>query len=162
MSDHPLHILYSDHHGWLKDWLRKRLGNHSDAADLAHDTFLRVLGSGTPAPADRPRAYLCTIAKGLVVDLARRRALERAYHATLAALPPQEVPSLEAQAAMKEALFEIDALLAGLGGKVRQAFLLSRLEDLPYPEIARRMGVSVRSVHTYVARAMEHCCLLLP
>ena len=158
----PMHVLYCDHHGWLQDWLRKRLGNHFDAADLAHDTFLRVLKAQARTPPDRPRAYLCTIAKGLVVDLARRRALERAYHEALAALPRQDVPSLEAQAVMKDALFEIDAMLAGLGGKVRQAFLLSRLEGLPYPEIARRMGISPRSVHNYVARAMEHCCLLLP
>ena len=31
--------LYEGHHGWLRNWLRKRLGNSFDAADLAQDTF---------------------------------------------------------------------------------------------------------------------------
>ena len=35
--------LYCDHHGWLKGWLRQRLGNSCDAADLAQDTFVRVI-----------------------------------------------------------------------------------------------------------------------
>ncbi|MCH1999596.1 RNA polymerase subunit sigma, partial [Achromobacter xylosoxidans] len=33
--------IYREHHGWLSAWLRKKLGNSFDAADLAHDTFLR-------------------------------------------------------------------------------------------------------------------------
>jgi len=158
----PIHALYRDHHGWLQDWLRRKLGNHFDAADLAHDTFVRVLKAPERSQPEQPRAYLCTIAKGLLVDLARRRTLERAYHEVLAALPRQDVPSLEVQAIMKDALFEMDQMLAGLGGKVREAFILSRFEGLPYREIARRMGISPRSVQTYVARAMEECCLLMP
>ena len=43
-----LHALYSDHHGWLLGWLRRRLGNAADAADLAHDAFLRLIVR--PAP----------------------------------------------------------------------------------------------------------------
>ena len=35
--------LYSTHHGWLHNWLRAKLGNSFDAADLAQDTFIRVL-----------------------------------------------------------------------------------------------------------------------
>ena len=42
--DHSaLHRLYSEHNGWLKGWLRVRLGNAADAADLAQDTFIRVM-----------------------------------------------------------------------------------------------------------------------
>ncbi len=36
--------LYRAHHGWLQSWLSKKLGSSFDAADLAQDTFLRVLG----------------------------------------------------------------------------------------------------------------------
>ena len=46
----PLHreisTLYAGHHGWLQGWLRSRLGNAFDAADLAQDTFVRILVSG--------------------------------------------------------------------------------------------------------------------
>lgn len=48
--------LYSEHHGWLQNWLSRRLGCPSLAADLAQDTFVRLLSHprqlnnlGTPA-----------------------------------------------------------------------------------------------------------------
>lgn len=30
-----IQVLYRDHHGWLTAWLRRRLGNTGDVADLA-------------------------------------------------------------------------------------------------------------------------------
>ena len=36
----------------------------------------------------------------------------------------------------------------------REAFLLHRLEDLSYPQIARRMGVSIKAVEKHMALAM--------
>jgi RNA polymerase sigma-70 factor (ECF subfamily) len=71
--------LYASHEGWLQSWLRQRLGSAFDAADLAHDTFVRVLLKRRIEVEEglkTPRAYLSTIAHGLVVDLWRRRALE--------------------------------------------------------------------------------------
>lgn len=67
--------LYQHHSCWLTDWLRRRLGCPHRAADLAHDTFERLLGMHAPAGLREPRAFLTTIARGLVVDHRRREAL---------------------------------------------------------------------------------------
>lgn len=81
--------LYSDHHGWLLGWLRKRLGNAFDAADLTQDTYVRLLGrSGAEIQAIRePRALLMTIAQGLAANLYRKRCVEQAYLDALALIP---------------------------------------------------------------------------
>ncbi len=71
--------LYAAHHGWLQGWLRRRLGNGADAADLAQDTFVRILGVRDLAGVQEPRAYLTTVAKGVLVNWYKRQALERAY-----------------------------------------------------------------------------------
>src|SRR6218665_2872486 len=120
-----VHSLYSDHHGGLEGWLRKRMGNAFDAADLAQDTFVRVIKARSALDIREPRHYLSTIAKGLLVDLFRRRALEQAYLDALACVPEAEQPSLEEQAILLEALQEIDRMLDGLGAKVKQNFILS-------------------------------------
>ena len=75
--------------------------------------------------------------------------------------PRNKPPSPEDQAQAQQALLEVDALLRALPTKVRQAFLLAQLEELPYAEIARRLGISHRTVSNYLTRAMEHCCLAL-
>lgn len=71
--------LYSDHHGWLHSWLRKKLGCTHSAADLAQDTFLRLLGQRQALDLSQSRALLTHIAKGLMVDYWRRLDVERAY-----------------------------------------------------------------------------------
>jgi RNA polymerase sigma-70 factor (ECF subfamily) len=52
-------------------------------------------------------------------------------------------------------------MLQGLAPKVREAFILAQFEELSYPEIAERLGISLRTVSNYLTRAMEHCCLAL-
>lgn len=39
LAAYRIRILYTDHHGWLYGWLRRKFGNVCDVADLAHDTF---------------------------------------------------------------------------------------------------------------------------
>ena len=153
--------LYGDHHGWLLGWLRRKLGNSNDAADLAQDTFTRVLGR--PRELDQlrePRAWLTTIAQGLVVDHVRRRTLERACLEAIASLPEPQAPSSETRLLLVEALVRIDAMLDGLAPKARTAFLLSRLDGLGYAEIAQRLQVSLSSVEKYMAMAIRHCVSL--
>ncbi|MCK9504846.1 MAG: sigma-70 family RNA polymerase sigma factor [Porticoccaceae bacterium] len=155
-----LDSLYSNHHGWLLGWLRGRLGNVMDAEDLAQDTFVRVIRAPRQGSEIRePRHFLLTIARGLTIDLFRKRTLERQYLEVLATLPEPQWPSEEERALAIEALMELDAMLCGLGANVRQAFLLSQLDGRNYHQIAEELEVSLRTVNTYMAKAMEHCCL---
>jgi len=155
-----LNDLYCDHHGWLHGWLRKRLGNGFDAADLAQDTFVRVLKARNALEIREPRPYLSRVANGLLVDLFRRRSLEKAYLEALACMPELTQPSLEEQAIMLQALLEIERMLDGLGARVRQTFILSQFDGLTYAQIAERLGISLRTVNNHMAKAMEHCCLM--
>ncbi len=150
--------LYRAHHGWLEGWLRGKLGPSQDhAADLAHDTFVRVLHKQLLAPLHSPRPFLVTIARGLMIDLFRRQDLERAYLEVLASQPEPQAPSPEQQALVIETLLQVDAMLDGLGSRPKQAFLLAQLDGMSYPDIARTLGVSVSSVKNYMVKALTHC-----
>ena len=153
-------VLYVEHSTWLHGWLRKRMGSHCDAADLVQDTFVKLLKARTAEPIREPRHYLSKVAKGLMIDLFRRRSLEQAYLETLASLPAEYMPSAEAQVTVFETLVELDRLLAGLGSKVREVFVLAQLDGLPYAQIATRLGISLRTVNNHMAKAMEHVCLM--
>lgn len=153
----PVDGLYRDHRPWLFGWLRRRLGCEHRAEDLAQDVFLRVIQGRKAVRANEARALLTTIARGLVVDHQRHAALERAYLAYLAAIPEAYAPSPEEQAGQLQSLARLDRLLDGLPPKARSAFLLSQLDGLTYPEIARRLEVSLSSVQQYMVRAMTAC-----
>jgi RNA polymerase sigma-19 factor, ECF subfamily len=158
LAQQTIHALYCDHHGWLQAWLRRKLGDAFVAADLAHDTFVRIVARRT-VQCEEPRAYLSTIARGLLVDHWRRQDVERAWLDTLAALPEPLAPSPEERALLLEALYRIDAMLDALRPKVREAFLLSQLDGLSYREIGERLGVGERMVKKYMAQAMLHCLM---
>lgn len=155
-----VHTLYSDHHDWLKSWLRRRLGCPEQAADLAHDTFIRILSKPEPVAIREPRAFLTRVAQGLVANFNRRQHLERAYLEALALLPEPLMPAPESQAIMFETLLEIDRLLDGLPQLVRRAFLLSQLDGLGQAEIAGQLGISIPTVKRYVAKALVACCFV--
>jgi len=162
---HPLHRLYVAHHPWLQDWLRWRVGCPHEAADLAQDTFTRLLQAlarGTlpdPHLLRQPRAFLATTARRLLIDEVRRREIERACLEALAHTRAHEasVPSPEEVLAVAQQLCALAVLLEGLPDKARAAFLLYRLDGLRQAEIAAELGVSVSRVKQYVAQAMLHC-----
>ena len=150
-------VLYANHHGWLRNWLRRRLGDAFDAADLAHDTYLRVMRSGRIPPVDESRRHLTQIANGLVIDLYRRRQIEAACMEVLAQEPQQQEFSEEARALAVEALVEIDAILRSLHPYVRTALLLCKIDGMNYRDIAAQLKVSVSSVEKYIAAGLLSC-----
>ncbi len=155
-----LESLYREHSGWLRGWLLQRLNNSADAADLAQDTFIRVLVARTAGTLNEPRHYLATIARGLVIDLYRRRSLENAYLEALALQPEHYAPSAEARATILDTLLTIDRMLDGLGPRTRAIFLAVQLDGLSYEKAAERLEVSVSTVRKHLARALMHCLLL--
>lgn len=153
--------LYSDHFGWLKSWLYKRVSCPELAADLAQDTFLRLL----PKPAtlrsiSNPRSYLSTVAGRLCTDMWRRKAVEKAWLDALEHRPEPLQISPQDHAIIVETICEIDAMLTRLPEKVATAFILSQFDGLTYKQIAVQLEVSERMVKKYLARAMLECVLI--
>ncbi len=152
-----VHALYISHHGWLVSWLKRRLGCINNANDIAQDTFLRVIDKSISlAQVNEPRAFLSTIAHGLMVDHIRRKDLEQAYLQAIAHLPHRLIPSPEDQLVFIETLIHVDRFFSELKPNVRNVFLLSRLEGMTHPEIAVKLDISLRTVESHMADALRH------
>lgn len=158
---HAFASIYRSHHGWLLSLLLRKLGNIDSAADLAHDTFARLLKAGDAASLREPRAYLTTVSTNLTADYFRRQALERAYLEAVACLPEPTAPSPESRALILESLTAISCALDRLPARVRDIFLLAQVDGLPYRDIADQMGVTVNVVQKAMAKAYVQCCLVL-
>ncbi|WP_052223709.1 RNA polymerase sigma factor [Novosphingobium malaysiense] len=141
----------------LRGWLALRLP-HDRAADLVQAAFARLLGLGSEriAKLDQPRAYLTRIAGNLVRDEARmamRRARDLHVNADDYELAAADtVAALEA----RDMLVRVDAALQTLPDRTREIFMAHRFEEMTYPEIAARMGVSVKTVEKHISLALRH------
>jgi RNA polymerase sigma factor (sigma-70 family) len=157
MMPHQINTLYVDHYGWLKGWLRHKLGDSFTAADLAHDTFVRLLAREEAVVIQEPRAFLTTVAQRVLANHWRRQQLERAYLDALAHLPATSTPSEEARAILFETLMQIDRMLDGLPVPVKRVFLLTHLDGLNHVQVAGTMNISLSTVKRHLIQAARQC-----
>jgi len=157
-----VHSFYINHHVWLRNWLAKKVGSTFDAADLAQDTFAKLLSKNELSSIIEPRAYITNVAHGLMANFFRRRDIEHAYLNALAALGSEDnhANSAETQLILLERIIALDSMLSGLSHNARAAFLLHRVDGMPYAEIAQELGVTVSSIKKYIAKALLHCATI--
>ena len=150
-------VLFRAHYRWLCTYLRRQLHDAENAEDIAAETFAQLLQAPSVTAIREPRAMLTTIAQRLLYQRWRRADLERRH---VQQFEVEVATSPEELAHLSQTLKRLDHSLQRLPGKVRSTFLLARIDGLTYPQIAERLNISVRSVNIYMAKAMEHCCLM--
>lgn len=159
--DHTVEGIYTAHHNWLTGWLRRRLGCPHNAADLAQDTFVKVLLARDTPQLVEPRAFLTTIAKRVLCNHYRRQELEQAYYQALSEQSEGVAPSEEQRAIILQTLVELDKLLNGLPLLVKRAFLLAQIDGLTHNQIAARLSISVATVKRHLTKAAMRCYFAL-
>lgn len=149
--------LLSDYVG-LDRQLTRRFGSADFASDVLQDTFLRLEGMPEIGPVRSPKAYLFRIALNIAHD--RRRAESRRLTVDEADALLQ-IPDDRPDAARTiEDRSEIDLLrraIAELPERRRRVLQMSRIDGLPHRDIAKQLGVTVRTIETDLKQAVEHC-----
>lgn len=152
--------LYKNHRGWLHQWLRQKLGNNDQAADLVQDTFIKLLQTRDELLGlKEPRAYLTSIAKNLLIDQIRRKRIEQAYLDGLSQMEYMldTVASPEEQLQIIQALDQLCKALEDVSAKAQQAFILHYLEGYTHKETAAQLGVSTKMIQKYLASCLIRC-----
>lgn len=152
--------IYREHHSWLQLWLNRKLGCPFQAEDLAQNTFVRLIKSPDRDRLIEPRAFLTVLAQRELYSFWRRCELEKAFLQALHNLPEEFAPSTEELVRIRQQLAEIDALLAGLPLKVKQAFLMNRIEGRTHEDIGKTLGLSVATIERYMKQALIHCYVM--
>ncbi len=142
----------------LLRFLFRRTGDIEEAADLAHDTYVR-LTKVTDQEIENEKAYIFRVAGNLALDMHRRSGRRAVW------LSDEELnddmadpcPSPELRLIDQERLASMDVALSELPVKARLALLMLRVDGLRYVEIADRLNVSVSMVSKYITQALQHC-----
>lgn len=146
--------LFARHHPPLKRYLARLTGDQDLAADVAQETFVRLLEHQPPPTAVRP--WLFRVATNLVRDTGRRTRRHQvlaldgrapAAHGDPPSAPDQHVDRERCRRLVRAALDE-------LSPKERKA-LLMREEGFRHREIAEALGTTTGSVGTLLSRAIR-------
>ncbi len=135
----------------------RRIGWES-APDLVQDAFTRVLHSGAFERLDNPSAYLTRTARNLLIERSRRRMREQNVMFPLdegrdAPIAPEQTWQIETTDLRR---VYRQALLA-LPPRTRRIFLMHRLRQMTYREIAEHFGISDQGVEYHMMRALARC-----
>ena len=134
----------------LRRFFRRRVGP-AEAEDMVQDVFL-AMSARQGDPVDNVEGYLFRIATNLI---ARRQGREAGRPAIEAMLESPEDFSPERILMSKQDAARVLAAIRNLPPRTREAFIFHRFEEMTYPEIARRLGVSVSAVKQLIARAIR-------
>ncbi|MBB4663476.1 RNA polymerase sigma factor [Conexibacter arvalis] len=143
-------------------WFARRVCDAEVALDLAAETFARAYdGRATfrGGDDDAAGAWLYGIARNLLRDWYRRGRCERSALARLGvdvpALADAELARIEELAGLEPLRGAVAAGLRTLSRDQREALRMRIVEELPYDEVARRLGVSEQTTRMRVSRGLR-------
>jgi RNA polymerase sigma-70 factor (ECF subfamily) len=146
--------VYSDLNARLYNFLR-RLSRRADVAeDLLEETWLRFVSSvATLDPDTRLAPWLFTVARNLYVSYCRSRGHEQPYTSDVLLWPDESLPSPLETAMSNELHGGIEAALAALPTKYREALLLVGVEHMRPAEAAAVCGIAPDAFRQRLSRA---------
>jgi RNA polymerase sigma-70 factor (ECF subfamily) len=149
-----LDLLYRERAPALRRRLRMRTGSSEEANDIVHEAFARLVRAAGFQGLRQPEAFLGRIVRNLLIDRSRRLS-GRSLH-----VPIDEAGDIPVRAEQED-LIEAEQMaeryrkaVASLPPRMREVFLLHRVEELDYREIAVRLQISVRTVEWHFAEAI--------
>lgn len=148
--------LFEEQAGPLVKYLSARFHNAEEAKEIAQEAWLRIHRLERPEDLENAKAFLFQTASNLGIDRIRRLQLERKHAEEEQHHASEHTGSIEAAVDAQQALRTIERCLHELPLKCRQAFVMHRQKAMPYPEIARQLGVSTSMVEKYIIQALKH------
>ena len=129
----------------------RMLGDRAEAEDITQETFLRAWKI---LPDWQPKAKFSTWACTVALNLCRDR-LRKKKPVLMDELPERVDPEMQPEQALAsaQALAGIEAKIAALPDRQREALSLCALEGMGNIEAADAMGVSVHALESLLARA---------
>jgi RNA polymerase sigma factor (sigma-70 family) len=139
----------------LRRFFSKRVGP-TEADDLVQDVFLRLQARAAGEELENVERYLFRIANNVVVDRHRYEAIRAVSYMdpSDAAFDLPDELSPERSLMARQALDQLSGAIRELPPRTREAFVFHRFEEMTYPAIARRMGISVTGVEKLIKRAL--------
>ena len=147
--------IYETFNTRLYNFLARLSGNRDIAEDLTEETWLRLVSaSATLDPDTRLAPWLFTVGRNLYVSYCRSRGREQSYTSDLLLLWPDRLsPSPFDLASANESEVRLNAALAALPVKYREALLLVGIEELRPAEAAAVCGISPEAFRQRLSRA---------
>jgi RNA polymerase sigma-70 factor (ECF subfamily) len=142
------------HEGALMRFLHRNWRDHDEVVDLRQEIYVRIYEAAGRRRPDSPKSFLFATARHLLADLVRRQRIVSIT--AVGDLEQSNVLKDELEPGRwlggRDALERLARALDRLPDRCREVVWLRRVEDLPQKEIARRLGISEKTVEKHIAK----------
>ncbi len=154
MTREEFKTLFEKHFMQVRNYVFYRSGNTEVATDIAQETFLKIWEKQNKVKTEQVKGLLFKIANDLFVSHCRneKRSFEFFKHYRFDALshsPEEQMAFEQLRASYKKAL-------KSMPENQRTIFLMSRIENLKYTEIAEMTGIGVKAVEKRMKKALDY------
>jgi RNA polymerase sigma-70 factor, ECF subfamily len=148
--------LVAAHTDRLCKFVYRYVGSREVAEDIVQDVFIRLWERGDELQVRDPLPYLYQAARNGALSYLRHAQVHERWQLR-SGVPaerghPPETANVEVE--RTDLALALERGIAELPERCRQVFTMSREQGLTYAEIARVLGLSVKTVESHVWRAM--------
>jgi len=147
-------LLFDAHFEDVRRYVLYRSGDDDIATDIAQETFMRVWEKQMMIDPKRVKGLLFKIAGDLFISQYRRKQVANNFFNTFQPCNKSLTPEDEIN--FQELKNAYDAALKSMPEKQRTVFLMNRIDELKYKEIADQLDLSVKAIEKRMSLALEH------
>jgi RNA polymerase sigma-70 factor (family 1) len=137
----------------VRNFLYYKLGDIDLAEDLVQEVFLKVWEKRDSIKMETVQNLLYTIAGHLAINHFKSAKTRFEFGLKEQSETTQESPHYVME--KDEFAIRLEKAIASLSEKQREVFLMNRIDELTYKEIAERLDISVKAVEKRMHEALE-------
>ena len=146
--------MFESHFSQVRNYLFYRSGDVDNATDIAQETFLKIWEKQIVIHHEKVKGLLFKIATDLYITHYRKQKRSYEFFSNYVFNDEFNSPADEMEFGQLKERYKKS--LEKMNEKQRTVFLLSRVENMKYAEIAEMLGISVKAVEKRMKLALEH------
>lgn len=152
MTPGEYRLLFETYFEPVRRFIYYRCGDSELATDVGQETFLKVWEKQLNPHKGKEIPMLYKMASNIFISRVRRDKTAQNYRKSMVLAMEDESPADRLEYEELQARYE--KALGLLPEKQRIVFLLSRAEELTYPEISQRLGIGIKAVEKRMSLAL--------
>ena len=147
-------VIFDQYYNPIKNFIYYKVGEVAVAEDLAQEVFLKLWEKRAEVRKALLKPYVYTIAKNLTINHHKHQQVVLEFSKK----PQRAVDGQNPQYMMEEEEFshQLKTAISNLPEDLRVVFLMNRIDELTYAEIAERMELSVKAIEKRMRKALAH------
>lgn len=153
-KSHVFNQLYNKLSNQLYRYLVFKFGDEQTAEDVVQEAFVKLWQNCDKVTIGNAKAFLYTVARNRNLDILKTS--KPVYSIETETHDPTDNQSADDDLIMKEYEQKLNQVFANMPEKLRVPFMLNRLENKTYNEIAEILNLSVKAIEKRMQKALVY------